>query len=74
VSADPEQLEQTHMKWLKTYERTTRDLAAQGMKLMKVPVDVGELEKWCHERNKPINGEARAEYVLEIVRRSHSDF
>ena len=72
VSADPDQFEQTYMEWLTTYERTTRDLAAQGMSLREVPVDVGELEKWCHERNKPIDGDARAEYVLEVVQRRHA--
>ena len=72
VSANPGQLEQTYLEWITTYERTTRELAAQGMTLMKVPVDVGELERWCHERNKPIDGNARSEYVLEIVQRSHA--
>jgi hypothetical protein len=72
VSADPGQLEQTYLEWLTTYERTTRHLAAKGLRLRKVPVDVGELEKWCHERNKPNDGDARAEYVLEVVQRRHA--
>jgi hypothetical protein len=72
VSADPELLEQTHQEWVATYERTTRDLAATGMMLRKVPIDVAELEKWCRERKKPIDGSARAEYVLEIVQRDHA--
>ena len=72
VSADPEQLEQTHREWMAIYERTTRDLAANGLMLRKVPIDVADLEKWCRERKKPIDGSARAEYVLEIVRRDHT--
>src|SRR5262245_25335480 len=72
VAADPEELDQTYEAWLSTYERTTRDLTAQGMVLRKVPVDVAELEKWCRERKKQIDGRARSEYVSEIVRRAHA--
>jgi hypothetical protein len=72
VSADPDQLEQTHQQWVATYERATRALAAKGVILKKVPIDVGELEKWCREREKPIDGSARSEYVLDIVQRDHA--
>ena len=72
VSADPEQLDQTYAKWMATYERTIRALAAKGMLLRRVPIDVAELEKWCRERKQPIDGNARAEYVLEIVQRDHA--
>ena len=72
VSTDPKQLEQTYQEWMAAYERTTRGLAAKGMLLRKVPIDVAELEKWCRERKKPIDGEARTEYVLEIVQRDHA--
>src|SRR6185436_19468212 len=72
VAADPDQVEQTYLEWLTTYERTTRDLAAQGLSLRKVPVDIGELEKWCHERNRRIDGQARAAYVSQIVQRLHA--
>src|SRR5262249_5485823 len=71
VAVDSKQLEQNYLDWLATYERTTQDLAAHGMMLRKVPVDVEELEKWCRERKKPIDGNARTAYVLEIVQRSH---
>ena len=71
VSADPDQLEQTHREWVATYERATRELAAQGLTMVKVPVEVSELEKWCRERNLAIDGGARAQYVLETVQRSY---
>jgi hypothetical protein len=72
VSADREEVEETHTEWLASYERLISDLAAKGIRVLKVPVDVEELEKWCRERNKAIDGDARAEYVLEIVQRSHA--
>ena len=59
VSADPNQLEQTHHEWVATYERTTRELAAQGLTVVKAPIAVSELEKWCRERNLTIDGAAR---------------
>ena len=71
VSADPDQLEETHREWVACYERATLELAAQGLKVVKVRVDVSELEQWCRDKNLTIDGAARAQYVLETVQRSY---
>src|SRR5262245_19523980 len=72
VSADPDVLEPTHREWVASYQRTARDLTEQGLEVRKVFVDVSELEKWCRHKNLLIDGEARAQYVLERVQQSHS--
>ena len=43
-------------------------MEASGIALVKVPVDVSELTNWCRERNIPIDGKARAQYVVEVMK------
>jgi len=68
VAADAEQLDDTHEAWQRNVERTERELAAEGLILRRVPIDVDALVEWCRAQNKPVNGAARAEYTSRIVR------
>jgi hypothetical protein len=70
VSADPKELEQTYEEWRASCERTMGELAAEGVRAHKVPVDVSELEKWCRRKNRPVDGNARAAYVSEWMQRN----
>jgi hypothetical protein len=72
VAADPEELEQTHREWMESCKRTMAELANRGLNLVKVPVDVSELQKWCQRKNLIVDGRARAQYVLEWVQRNHA--
>ena len=72
VSADQAQLEQSYTEWVSTYEHRARELAASGLRMVRVLIDVTELGKSCRERNKAMNGAARSEYALEIVQRSQT--
>jgi hypothetical protein len=38
------------------------------MKLVKVPVDVGELVNWCKHHGRVIDADARAQFVVEALR------
>ena len=69
VSEDRTQMENTHAEWLGIAERTLReDLPKAGLAPRKVDVDVEELLAWCHARNRPVNGEARAEFINHKLR------
>jgi hypothetical protein len=68
IAADTEQLDDTHEEWQRNAERTERQLAADGMAVRRVPIDVDALVAWCRAQNKPVDGAARAEYTSRIVR------
>lgn len=72
VAADPESLEDTYEEWVEVFNRGTAVLKKSGINALKVPVDVDELEAWCREKGLPINGEARSQYVTEILSRADS--
>src|SRR5213593_4552323 len=68
VAADPDRLENTYQEWLAVLEQAWKKMVAAGIALVKVPVDVSNLTNWCRERNIPIDGKARAQYVTEIIK------
>ncbi len=61
IAADTEQLDNTHEEWKRNVEQTERQLAADGMVVRRVPIDVDALLAWCRAQNKPVDGAARAE-------------
>jgi hypothetical protein len=68
IAADTVQLDDTFEEWKRNVERTERQLAADGMVVRRVPIDVDALVAWCRAQNKPVDGAARAEYTSRIVR------
>src|SRR5689334_8179498 len=67
VAADPDRLDESHEAWQRTAERTAQQLAAQGLAVRRVPIDVDALVQWCRAHHKAIDGKARAEYTSLIV-------
>jgi hypothetical protein len=68
VAADPERLENSYEEWLAVFDQAWRKMEASGIALVKVPVDVSGLINWCRGRNMPIDGKARAQYVVEVMK------
>jgi hypothetical protein len=71
VAADPERLEDSYDEWIAMAENAIRELEATGMLIEKVPVDTEDLIAWCNERDRPIDGAARAEYASQRLREIH---
>ena len=69
VAADPERLENTYQEWLAVVDQAWKKIEASGIALVKVPIDVSELIEWCRDRSVPIDGRARAKYVVEVMRK-----
>ena len=69
VAADPERLENTYQEWLAVADQAWKKMEASGIALVKIPLDVPKLTDWCRERNLPIDGKARAQYVVEVMKR-----
>ena len=69
LAADAERLERTYEEWLAVADQAWKKMEASGIALVKVRVDVSDLTMWCRERDIPIDGKARAQYVVEVMKR-----
>ena len=72
VSEDRADLEETWEEWIRTAEKTLRDLQAKGVQAVKVDVDVEELVRWCQSKQQPVRGASRANFAAEKLRREDS--
>ena len=68
---DRNQLDDTYEQWHEAALDAVRLIECQGQKAEKVHVEVESLVSWCKERGLPVNGESRAQYVTQIMRRRH---
>jgi hypothetical protein len=67
VAADAGKLDDTFEAWLRNAEQMEKEIARGGLTVRRVMVKVDSLVAWCVDRNKPLDGEARADYVAESV-------
>ena len=70
-SADRERLEQTHEQWLEAAEGAIEQLAAEGVVVERIEVDLDELVAWCRDNSLTLDASARANFAAEKLRRSH---
>jgi hypothetical protein len=68
VAADPDELKPTYAEWLQGADQAARDLTALGMLVERVDIRVSELETWCRTHNRVLDGQARSEFVTEMLR------
>ena len=68
LAADPEVLEDTYDQWLAGATKGMREMAARGLSAIKVDIDVRELSAWCQEHQRPLDGDARVEFVTTRMR------
>jgi hypothetical protein len=67
LAADVEVLEATHAEWLTFATRALEDLRERGVPVQKVHVDVEEIWAWCQRQERPMDGEAKADYVVTMM-------
>ena len=72
VVPDRSELDDTFHEWERSALRSLRALEAEGHVVERVHIDVGALCSWCRERNLPVNGAARAEYVATLLEHRRS--
>lgn len=73
VVADPGRLDDSYLAWRRGAKKVVRDFREQGLDCERVSVRVDELVAWCREQGRPVDGNARAAYVAELVRRRYGD-
>jgi hypothetical protein len=71
VVEDRNELDATYEQWERSAVDAVQMVERQGQKVEKVHVEVESLVSWCKEKGLPVNGQSRAEYVTQIMRRRH---
>ena len=64
---DRGELDDTYQQWQESARRAVREIKSNGHTVECVPVDVAAMAKWCRDRNLPLNGAARAQYVITLA-------
>ena len=70
ISADKEIFETTYEAFLLDAEKKIKQLEAQGMRPIKVEVDVEALLTWCTTQGLAITPETRTKFMMNILRES----
>lgn len=68
ISDDRANMDDTYQTWLANAMRAKANMQQQGAIVKNVLVRPDELTQWCHTHGKPINGQARAEFVTDKLR------
>ncbi|PKN30453.1 MAG: hypothetical protein CVU64_03240 [Deltaproteobacteria bacterium HGW-Deltaproteobacteria-21] len=63
VAADRADLEDTYDDWVRMAEKGISKIRQTGLNPMKIPIDVEELINWCREEDRPLDGQARADFA-----------
>ena len=67
-AADKSELDPTYKQWGRTRDRAIAAVRSAGHEPVLVPIDVAELEAWCHTKNKTNTGSSRAEFCSQKLR------
>ena len=62
---DPESMHDMWHNWQKAFEKTKRDLIAQGFEVIDIVVDINELIEYCKSRGIKNDGKARSQFVTD---------
>ena len=68
ISADKETFATTYEASLVDWEKKMRQLEAQGMRPVKVEVDVEALLTWCATQGLAVTPETRTQFMMNILR------
>jgi len=64
---DRGELDDTYEQWQQSARRAIREIEFSGRTVECVSVNVLTMSEWCRERNLPLTGAARAEYVAKLA-------
>ena len=64
ISSDADRLEKTYADWRRLAEAKYAELVRKGMPVVKVPIDVPDLGRWCAEMGRTtVDAESRTLYT-----------
>ena len=68
ISEDKATFDTSYEESLVEWEKKIQDLEAQGMRPIKVEVDVEELLTWCTTQGLPVTPETRTKFMMNMLR------
>src|SRR4030095_12208397 len=68
ISEDKATFDTSYEESLVEWEKKIQDLEAQGMRPIKVEVDVEELLPWCTTQGLPLTPETRTRFMMNTLR------
>ena len=68
VSVDRDELESTHAEWLSSAESSLKTIREAGYNPVKIDIDVEEMIAWCKKNGVPVDGNARAHFIVDKTR------
>ena len=68
ASVDRDELESTYAEWLTSAESSLKAIRKTGWTLIKIDIDVEELIFWCNKAGMPLDGNARAQFIIDKTR------
>lgn len=71
VVPDRAELDESFEEWEKSALTAVAAMEAEGLRVEKIAIDVGELCVWCRSRKRPVDGGARSEYVAGILHKRY---
>jgi hypothetical protein len=71
AAEDASDLEPTWQEWHTVYQETRQHMAARGMDLIEVTVDLDDLEKYCQEQGLKNTSGTRAQYAAHLLSEQH---
>jgi hypothetical protein len=66
VADDKKVLCDTYADWLVEFSKAVKGLKEQGMEVVPVKINIGELIKWCKQNKLKNTSSNRSKYVVEI--------
>jgi hypothetical protein len=63
VATDSHVLEESFERWAELAFKKCVELAAAGLEVERVDVDLGELIAWCRDERRPLDAAARAAFA-----------
>ncbi|MFC3912068.1 hypothetical protein ACFOSS_01120 [Pseudaeromonas sharmana] len=64
LAEDPDRFEETFEAWLVMARRNIKEMEANGLRAVAVPVEVNELMLWCSINGRANRASHRAEYAM----------
>ena len=67
VAVDPRILEESYEEWVEVFIAGCRMLEKAGIKTVKIPIDVDNLDQWCAQNGLTVDSDARSKYVSDTL-------
>ena len=66
ISVDQDVFEDTYDEWILAANKAITPMKAAGARCIKVDIDVHKFHEWCRLNDRPLDGEGRTAYAVDL--------